>query len=236
MNRYSIYPSLLDGFAYYQSIDDYDLRKAKEQELIDSINRVPHPPIEVASRGTALNEIVDSIIEARKPTINYRYNDGCYICDIDGFQFCFSNKIVYSLIEELYDCCCQVLTKAEIEIPQGIVSLYGYADYVRDGEVIDLKTTNHYSVGKYRDHWQHYVYPYCLTKSGNMSDISQFYYLVAELHTDRATDLIDAEFYTEYYPFNFKDAENSLRNFLSLEFIPFLEDHREVITDKKIFT
>lgn len=37
-----------------------------KQELLDAINRVPHEPSEAASKGTALNEIVDCLIHNRK--------------------------------------------------------------------------------------------------------------------------------------------------------------------------
>lgn len=37
-----------------------------KQELIDSINKIPHEPSEAASKGTALNEIVDCLIHNRQ--------------------------------------------------------------------------------------------------------------------------------------------------------------------------
>lgn len=37
-----------------------------KQELLDAINKVPHEPSEAASKGTALNEIVDCIIHKRQ--------------------------------------------------------------------------------------------------------------------------------------------------------------------------
>lgn len=39
-----------------------------KQEFIDKVNKVPTPPSEAASKGTAFNEIVDCLILNRKPT------------------------------------------------------------------------------------------------------------------------------------------------------------------------
>lgn len=78
--RYRIYPSLLDKF---QSLLDYDvmaeeswnkdadggykltpdeMADRQEKELLDYVNRVPHPPIEAADKGTCFNEIVDCLL------------------------------------------------------------------------------------------------------------------------------------------------------------------------------
>lgn len=39
-----------------------------KQEFIDKVNKVPTPPSEAASKGTAFNEIVDCLVLKRKPT------------------------------------------------------------------------------------------------------------------------------------------------------------------------
>ena len=38
-----------------------------KQEFIDRVNKVPEPPSEAASKGTAFNEILDCLIMKRKP-------------------------------------------------------------------------------------------------------------------------------------------------------------------------
>lgn len=83
---YRIYPSALNGFQrlldatvdaedFSNLTEDGDYRCSpdeiaaeREQDLIDSINRVPHEPIELADRGTAFNEIVDCIVLNKKST------------------------------------------------------------------------------------------------------------------------------------------------------------------------
>lgn len=52
-----------------------------KQELLDAINRVPHEPSEAASKGTALNEIVDCLIHNRKSD-----NEDIVIKSLKGFN------------------------------------------------------------------------------------------------------------------------------------------------------
>lgn len=82
--RYRIYPSLLDRFQAFLDSDEEsegfrnldgetgemkrtaeEIAEARERELLDAINRVPHEPIEAADRGTCFNEIVDCLVENR---------------------------------------------------------------------------------------------------------------------------------------------------------------------------
>ena len=225
----------MDGYMYMQSLEDMEGREVKKQELIDRINRVPQPPIEAACKGTALNEIVDSIISAREVKgMTAHKNAGLWYANIEEFSFCYSEDIVNTIVGEVYDCIPQVYTQAEIHIPQGVVTLYGYADYVRDSEVIDLKTTSNYEVGKFRDNWQHVVYPYCLVSSRKLEKVDSFTYLVAELSKGR-DGVLRADFCAEEYVFDMKTEEERLRNFLTYEMIPFIEDNRHLITNQKIF-
>lgn len=241
MNKYSIYPSLLDSYTYMMSLENANDREVKRRELINKLNRIPQPPTEAASLGTALNAIIDNIIMRRETKEGMTAREGMangdypvYNATMDGFSFCYDAVLVNGLYNEFHDCLPQVFTKADIEIPQGIVTLYGYADYVRNDEVIDLKTTSYYNVGKFRDHWQHIVYPYCLVQSGQLESFDTFTYLVAEICKGR-DGIIHANLYKEDYNLSMDDIERRIRQFLAYEFIPFLEDNRHLITDNNIF-
>ena len=230
MNRYRIYPSLLDGYTYMCGIDDPELRAVKRQELLDSINRVPHEPIEAASRGTAMNAIMDVIKCRVRPDekVKLQKDGGLYYAWIDG-----------GLVDDLSAALPpnpvpQVFCSSEIEVAQGVVELYGYADYVSGDFIIDLKTTKDYTPGMFRDHWQHAVYPYCLLMSGDMEECREFVYTVAEV-SEGKDGIIRGRVFSEHYPTDLAEVEDRLRNFLSYEFLPFLEDNRSEITDKKIF-
>ena len=108
MLKYRFYPTLLDRFQSYldTQVEDYfyqdeqgkwhkNYNEADEtlhfsqeevdallkQELLDAINRVPHEPSEAASKGTALNEIVDCFIHKRKSD-----NEDIVIKSLKGFD------------------------------------------------------------------------------------------------------------------------------------------------------
>jgi hypothetical protein len=225
-----------------QSLEEADAREAKKRELIDKLNRVKQPPTEAASKGTALNEIVDSLVMNRPVMDDMTASKGVangnypvWNASLNGFNFCYDAILVDTLFDEFHDYLCQVFTKAEIEVPQGIVTLYGYADYVRDNTVVDLKTTSKYDFGKFRDHWQHLVYPYCLVKEGAIDSFGSFSYLVAEINQGR-DGIIHASLFHEDYNPSMAEIETTLKQFLTYEFIPFLEDNRHLITDPKIFS
>ena len=93
--------------------------------------------------------------------------------------------------------------------------------------VHDIKTTGKYSVGKFKDHSQHLVYPYCLMQNGN--DIRTFEYNVAAIDKYNRW-----ETFTEIYVFEPERDIPILRNRCE-DLIRFLLDNRHLITDKKIF-
>ena len=179
MNKYRIYPSLLDSYVYMTEAEDIESREQRKADLLAKINRLPQEPSMYAARGTVLNELVDMKIEQRaaKPDMGVTQNsNGDYMATLDGFEFCYENGLVFALANSLQGYLAQVFCKATIDTPLGEVELYGYADYVGMDDVVDLKTTNTYTPGKYRDHWQHLVYPYCLMKSGDVESIGKFTY------------------------------------------------------------
>ena len=94
--------------------------------------------------------------------------------------------------------------------------------------VHDIKTTGSYTVGKFKDHHQHLVYPYALMKNG--SDVRTFEYNIVEFN--KGGYVIDT--YTETYVFNPERDIPILTNHCE-EFVRFLEENRKLITDTKIF-
>ena len=230
MSNYTIYPSLMDAYVWMQSAEDEAQYYQRKQEMIDKINRVPTEPSSAASRGTALNNLVDSILQTSIVDDNSFYH-----VEQDGFVFDFDKTLVHAIAANVADCVSQPFTSAAIPTDHGMVQLYGYADYVLDDTIIDLKTTSSYAaVGKYRDHWQHLVYPYCMVNSGQMSEFSTFIYLVAEIKSGQDS-IIRGELYAEEYNPTIEQCEQAIRHFLDTDMLPFLEDNRQHITDGKIF-
>lgn len=104
----------------------------------------------------------------------------------------------------------------------GDVLLYGYIDELMPTTVHDIKTTGRYSAFKFKDHFQHLVYPYCLMQYG--SDVRTFEYNITDFK----------ETYTESYTF-VPERDIPVLTSHCEDFIRFLEENRHLITDKKIF-
>ena len=242
MKHYNIYPSLMDAFCYMRSVEggEADI-KAAEQEFMDKVNRVPHDPNYYAARGTALNELVDARAchVAGQHPVKYRNasdEGGVYTVDIDTFTIDIAEALVEQAAAWVDGMTPQVYCEAVIAVPQGIVTLYGYADYVEGCEVVDLKSTKKYSPDSrdFSEHWQHRVYPYCLVYSGMLEKVDRFVYLVAECNANKE-GVVDGQLYREPYEVDIHTCKQQLYDFLTYELLPWLDGHREQITDNKIF-
>lgn len=211
-----------------------------EKELIASINREEHEPSEAASKGTALNEVIDCLIlnqpcQREDMTIeSLRTEDGTPYAIralLDDFSFTFDLGLCKQLRDLLKGSVCQYFISAEIETKYGLVQLYGYLDYWLHDKVIDLKTTGQYNFGKYERKWQRHVYPYCCIESGQTDAVHDFTYLAVQLGKGA---IIKGTMYPEEYTYNHKQSTDMLRQHLE-SFIEWLERNRALITDKKIF-
>lgn len=223
------------------------------QELIDRINRKPFDS-EAADKGTAFNEIIDCMIEHRKSTIMqiekvYKV-EKMGACDSFGKPAFYEEyptnevialKAIYnnreftfpiSLCREFAAYYKGALTQQRVEavLPTayGNVLVYGLIDELMPTSVHDIKTTGSYTVGKFKDHHQHLVYPFALMQNG--SDVRTFEYNIVEFN--KGGYVVDT--YTETYVFN-PERDIPILTEHCEEFIRFLEENREFITDKKIF-
>jgi len=232
------------GEYHFTESEVYELAK---KELIDKINRVEFTPSEAASKGTALNEIVDSILEHRKAegvtvTRMYEWLDGRQTdkvvglqAAIDGFTFPFSTTLCREVADYFQGSVCQMFTSAPLQTCYGLVELYGYADYVREDKVFDLKTTKKYNFGKYEKKWQKHVYPYTLITSGKCTDVKAFEYTCYKLSGGNTrTPLIIGERNPEVYTFDYGMSKALLTEHCE-SFAAFLMDNRALIKDRKIF-
>lgn len=244
---YKFYATLLDSFIDYQDSDAiYDkywgwsdnpphtpeeFHQLQFQGLIDKINRVPFDS-EKADKGTAFNEVVDCMIENRnsdKVEIKKVELNGIVI----GVNALYNNREFFfdiNLCREFADYYKGALTQqyveAVIHTSKGNVLIYGYIDELMPTSVHDIKTTSQYYVGKFKNHSQHLVYPYCLIQSGN--GIKTFEYNVATIGVN------NYQTYTETYVFN-PERDIPILTQRVEDLIQFVEDNRHLITDKKIF-
>lgn len=224
---------------------EFELKKS----LIDAINRVPFDS-EAADRGTAFNAIVDSYIHRRPHKVATEREP----YEILGFEdanvvqvafpercggvqkerhFIFDRQWCIDEGKYFAGCISQLLVKAVLPTRYGDVELYGYIDELRRDVVYDIKTTSRYQFGKYARGWQRHVYPYCLIASGMMEGVKAFEYTAYQLKKSR-TGLISGTRYPEYYVYDHAQSTAMLTAHCEA-FIEFLEAHRELITDEKIF-
>jgi hypothetical protein len=245
---YNFYPSILDEFQRYlespkiyqkfwgvsenPSKTEEEFEQECFQSLINKINRVPFES-EAADKGTAYNELIDSIInKSNSDKINISRNkiDNTTI----GFNVQYKDKTHFFQ----YDTCIEIaeylkygisqeLVEGVIDTDRGQVRLYGYLDYRLPDRVIDIKTTSStYNSFKFRDNTQHLVYTYCLCQQG--IELTDFEYLI--VHFGKSEETI----FRELYNFN-KDRDEAKLRALCSHFIDFIETYKHLITDEKIF-
>ena len=260
--NYRIYASVLNSFQRlldseidaedFSNVDsesgDYrrspdEIFAEREQDLLDLINRVPREPIEAADRGTAFNEIVDlhnsHLVTPREDVVVQRLVDNFnvygYRAEINGFTFDYDKEICYHAFDYFNEAIPQYLCEGELSTRYGLVQLYGYADYIFQNKVVDLKTCGRYDFGKYQHNWQKELYPYCLVQSGDMQECNMFeFYVVQMKNPTKAKPVITGNIYREEYNYNHEEAKVRLRQ-ITERFINWLEAHRSLITNEKIF-
>lgn len=253
--KYKLYPTLLDSFYGYLNSDviyekywgwsknppntPEEFKEQQFQALIDKINRVPFDS-EAADKGTCFNEIVDCLIEHRKSDkmqiekvyekINEVETDKVVALKstYNNREFTFPIGVCHEFADYYKGALTQQYVEATLPTAYGDVLVYGFIDELMPDSVHDIKTTGSYSVGKFKDHHQHLVYPYALLQSG--SDVRTFEYNVAEFNNGGYV----TGTYTETYVFNPERDIPILRDHCE-EFIRFLDENRELITDIKIF-
>lgn len=238
--KYQFYATLLDGFEGYinssRTYQEYwgfseepskteeEFEKEQFQGLIDRINRVPFES-EAADKGTALNEVIDCIILNRtseKMAIKAYKETDTIVVLYKEHQFSFPLSICVEIAKYLEGAVVQQYTEGVLETKYGAVKLYGYIDQVLPFKIVDLKFTGKYSSFKFRNHWQHKVYPFTMAQNG--IDLPEFEYVVTDLKST----------WTEHYLFNPEKDIPSLVDHCE-RFIEFIELNRHLITDKKIF-
>ena len=230
-----------------------EFKQKQFQSFIDRINRVPFDS-EAADKGTAFNEIIDCMIEHRKSDkvdVRYAY-ETIVMGQVDnsdpderwaevyqtnkviGLNATYNNRQFYfdiNLCREFANyykgALTQQFVKAIVPTRYGNVEVYGYVDELMPQSIHDIKTTGKYSVGKFKEHWQHIVYPYCYQQNG--INIRLFEYNIAEIDKYGRW-----ETFTESYMYK---PERDIPRLVNMceELIRFLMENRHLITDRKIF-
>lgn len=233
-NHYNVYPSMMDGYTYLLNrLGDLSEEEANqaEKDFLNSVNRVPIIPNMLVDRGTALNEVLDRIIERRE--IHQDVN-GCYAVGTGNFVFNFNGELVKSLLDEIGGAVCQPRLSADFRIGGSVVTLYGNADYMREHTIIDLKCKKSYEFPSYLNAWQKDVYPLIAERMGLY--VEEFRYLVAVCGEPRQfPDVTGGNIYHEDYTFDQRASLARVENFLGEYLLPWLDSQDENIVLRKIF-
>lgn len=240
MNSYRFSPTLLDKFADYlnssQIYQQYwgfsenpekseaDFEQEQFQGLINTINRVPFQS-EAADKGTAFNEVVDCIIENRTSTTMQikSYPETNTIAAFYKEQFFnFPLGICVEFGKYLSGALTQQWVNGNLTTSKGEVVLIGCIDQLLPFKICDTKTLSKYSAFKFRNNWQHIVYPFCLHQ--NKIFINEFEYVITDFKST----------WTELYVYDEQKDSAKLKEHCE-RFIEFIELNRHLITETKIF-
>lgn len=232
------------GFSENPNKTEDEFEQEQFQGLINSINRVPiaWEDTEAMDRGTAFNEVIDCIIENRKSDKmeiervyselpnsiepnsgeNHSQNVIALKATYNNRTFQFPITLCKEFSNHFSGAITQQYCEGVLSTKYGNVMLYGYIDELMPFFVADIKTTSKYNAFKFKDNWQHIVYPYCLKCMDIHIDTFEY----------RVTDFKNT--WSEVYNFNPLTDVPKLINHCEA-FIEFLEQNRELITNAKIF-
>ena len=155
-------------------------------------------------------------------------------CNKAGFEFVFDVDLIKQTAEYFKGSLSQVFTQADVPTAYGTVRLYGYIDELRQSKVFDIKTTKQYTFGQYKDYMQRFVYPYCLMECGQLDVVSSFEFTVYVLKSTKTQPVITAEQYKEEYTYDHIQASQFIQRECE-NFVEFLLDNENLITDRRIF-
>jgi hypothetical protein len=184
---YRFYPSLLNTYSRFLQ------GKISEQELLDRINRVPIPQTEAQYRGVSFEDAVLKGIGEEQ----------------------FDAQLLQTVRQRLPKPI--VKTQAYCQYQIGDVLIYGFVDVLGKKEAVDLKTTSHYSVGRFQQDHQNFYLPALYFRG-----VRQMRYLITDFE----------QVYEEIY-----EAETDFTGQLEelYDFKIFLDERRDLITDVKVF-
>ena len=247
-------PTLLDKFQAWQesesSWDEYygqadspaysmaEWDEKLEKDLIDACNGVQQPSSRPADLGTCLNEALDCVLLKQASTrddVKLSSKDGAITAVKEPYTFLFHTEDIINLKSHVLGCTPQILVSANIETCYGTVQLYGYPDYFKSDEVIDLKSTSRYEGGKFRDKWQRFIYPYILDKLGLINDYKQFTFLVCKCSgVTQANPFVEMQLYNETYTDPLASFEDRIRGQVERFIEWFNEYHSKGIINDRL--
>ena len=169
-----------------------EMEEKLKQSLLNSINRVPYHSL-AADNGTVFNELVDCLHKKRdtfRTDIEFKtFKEQGVIAarlsqkEFEDEVFLYDKEGAKSVAAFFEGSCSQLYVESTLDTALGKVLLYGFIDELKRDIVYDLKTTNMYQFGKFENHWQRFVYPYCLINSKQVKEITGFEYSIIKWRT-----------------------------------------------------
>lgn len=149
---------------------------------------------------------------------------------LEEFEFFFDIDFCKGIADYFHDCICQFYVAANLETEKGVVELHGYLDYFRMKSIYDLKTTSRgYSFGDYTHYNQRFAYPYCMIKSGMMTEVQDVEFTAYKLVGGNSRNLlITGEQNKEVYTFDMQQSVEILKKNCE-GFIDFINNNIENI-------
>lgn len=227
--------TLLDAWQWMTDAETIEERAERGSQLLRSINREPVEPTEAMSRGTALNNAVDyelhRRIAAEAGVRKMKERPQTILEKADDREFVFDGQMVSAIADRIGFAIPQFYSEAIIATSFGEVVLYGYADYVFDEKITDLKAVSNYTIGKYANKWQQRVYPFTTVRSHTVEKVTEFEYLAVELHpVARGSEILTGTLCPEKYAVDIDRCERELRDVLESAFLPWIMEHESEIT------
>lgn len=198
--NYKFYPSLLNSFHNYMTEEGYekdgvDVPFETMESLINKINRVKTPQTEAQGKGKDFEDAVFGLPPS--------------------FGNVFDEQLLQAFREHLPTYC---MRNKFIELYLDDVHLYGFADIVGEGKVVDVKTASRYAFPKYLTDHQN-LYLLALKDDG----VSQMDYVITNFN-----DVFKESYHIDNLDFSVQ--HNEIERFKA-----FCFDNRDLITDLKVF-
>jgi hypothetical protein len=192
---YRLYPSLLNTFSLYhrQILRADGSLMVSYKDLLNAVNRVKTPPTEAQQKGVSFE---NALLKGK----------GVDFVSPELLQT-MRGRLPQYYRTQVYACC---------QIKDALI--YGYADVVGDGRVIDIKTTSSYTPEKFlHNHQNLYLLGLSAWK------VQQMEFLITDF----------TQIYQEIYPLADYDFQPLITEVEA--FCDFLEENRNNIRDRRVF-
>ncbi len=143
MARYLMTHSLLSSWLYLMKENPYEdltMETNPMEEFMRVLRREPTPTTEAMQNGIDFEDLVTDVIRGCADS-----SDKWYEAAVKVARKCAGGALQFKV-------------KKQVEVNGMTFLLYGRLDCLKAGEIIDIKFTKNYDVGKYFDSTQHPMY------------------------------------------------------------------------------